>query len=72
MTNEGHVNKYLGVEIEEDQKSKLITFRQTFLTQRAIKIAMLKEANTMNVTVVKPILTKNLKGKNTTAAWDFG
>ena len=37
ITDEGDVEKYLGVEIERNKEDKSLTFKQTFLIQRAIE-----------------------------------
>ena len=36
LTDEGDVEKYLGVEIERNKEDKSITFKQTVLIKRAI------------------------------------
>ena len=41
LTDEGGVDKYLGVEIEWNKEDKSITFKQTFLIQRAIELVPL-------------------------------
>ena len=38
LTDESDVDKYLGVEIEQNKEDKSITFKQTFLIQRAIEL----------------------------------
>ena len=40
LTDEGDVDKYLGVEIEKNKEDKSITFKQTFLIQRAIELVI--------------------------------
>ena len=38
LKDEGDVNKYLEVEIEQNKEDKSITFKQTFLIQRGIEL----------------------------------
>ena len=43
LTDEVDVNKYLGVEIEQNKEDKSITFKQTYIIQRAIELAGLSD-----------------------------
>ena len=45
LTDEGDVEKYLGVEIERNKEDKSITFNKTFLIQRAIELLGLRYSN---------------------------
>ena len=60
LTDEGDVDKYLGVEIERNREDKSITFKQTFLIQRAIELAELSDSNQVDIPAVKPPLSKDL------------
>ena len=45
LTDEGDVDKYLGVEIERNKVDNSITFKQTFLIQRDIELVGLSDSN---------------------------
>ena len=62
ITDEGDVDKYLGVEIERNKEDKSITFKQTFLIQRAIELEGLSDSNQVDIPAVKPPLSKYLEG----------
>ena len=38
LTDEGDIEKYLGVEIDRNKEDKSITFKQKFLIQRVIEL----------------------------------
>ena len=59
-TDEGDVNKYLGVEIERNKENKYIAFKQMFLIQRAIELVGLSDSNKVDIPAVKPPLSKYL------------
>ena len=59
ITNEGGVDKYLGVEVEQNEEEKSKTFKQMFLIQRAIELLGLSHSNQVDITEVKPPL-KNI------------
>ena len=59
LTDEGDVEKYLGVEIDLNKEDKSITFKQTFLIQRAIELAGLSDSNQVDIPAVKPSLSKD-------------
>ena len=62
LTDEGDVDKYLGVEIELNKEDKSITFKKTFLTQRAIELAGLKNSKQVDIPAVKPLSSKENLG----------
>ena len=45
LTDEDDVEKYLGVEIEQNKEDKSITFKQTFLIQIDVELAGLSDSN---------------------------
>ena len=49
LTDEGDVDKYLGVDIERNKEDKSITFKQTFLIQKAIELAGLSNSNQVDI-----------------------
>ena len=61
--------KYLGVEIERNKEEKSITFKQTFLIQRAIELLGLRDSNKVDIPAVKPQLSKDLEGASQTSTW---
>ena len=64
LTDEGDVDKYLGVEIEQNKEEKSITFKQTFLIQTSIELAGLNDSNQVDIPAVKPPLReKDLEGE---------
>ena len=67
-TDEGDVYKYLGVEIERNKEDKSITFKQTFIIQRAIELAGLSDSNQVGIPAVKPPLSKYLEGESQTSS----
>ena len=60
LTDEGDVDKYFEVEIERNKEDKSITFKQTFLIQRAIELAGLSDSNQLDIPAVKPPSSKDL------------
>ena len=71
LTDEGDVNKYLGVDIERNKEDKSINFNQTFLIQIAIELAGLSESNQVDIHAVKPSLRKYLEGASQTSTWEY-
>ena len=71
LTDEGDVNKYLGVEIERSKEDKSITFKQTFIIQRAIELAGLSDSKQVYITAVKPPLSKDFEGLIRTSTWEY-
>ena len=71
LTDEGGVDKYLGVEIEQTKKDKSITFKQTFLIQRAIELVQLSDSNQVDIPAVKPRKSKYLEGASQTSTWEY-
>ena len=71
LTDEGDADKYLGVEIDQNKEDKSITFKQTFLIQRAIELAGLSDSNKVDKPAVKPPLSKNLEGASQTSSWEY-
>ena len=71
LTDEGDVDKYLGVEIERNKEDKSITFKQTFLIQRAIEFAGLSDSNQVDTPAVKPPLSRYLEGASQTLTWEY-
>ena len=71
IIDEGDVKKYLGVEIERNKEDKSITFKQTFLIQRAIELAGLSNSNQVDIPAVKPPLSKDLEGASQTSTRDY-
>ena len=67
LTDEGDVEKYLGVEIERNKEDKSIISKQTFLIQRAIELAGLSDSNQVDRPAVKPLLSKYLEGASRTS-----
>ena len=66
LTDEGDVEKYLGVEIEQNKEDKSITFKQTFLIQKSIELAGLIDSNQVDIPAVNPPLSKYLEGARRT------
>ena len=62
LTDDSDVDKYLGVEIERNKEDESITFKQTFLIQRSIELAVLSNSNQVYIPAVKPPLNKDLEG----------
>ena len=62
LTDEGDIDKYFGVEIEQNKEDKSTTFKQTFLIQVAIELAGLSNSNQVDIPAVKPPLSKHLEG----------
>ena len=71
LTEEGDVDKYLGVEIERNKEDKSITFKKTFLIQRAIELAGLRDSNKVDIPAVNPPLSKDLEGASQTSTWEY-
>ena len=71
LTDEGDVDKYLGVEIEQNKEDKSISSKQTFLIKRAIELAGLRDSNQVGIPVVKPPLSKDLEGASRTSTWEY-
>ena len=71
LADEGDVEKYLGVEIERNKEDKSISFKQTFLIQRAIELAGLRDSNKVDIPAVKPPLGKDLEGASRTSTWEY-
>ena len=69
LTDEGDVDKYLGVDVERNKEDKSITFMQTFLIQRSIELVRLSNVNQVYITAVKPPLSKDLEGASRTSTW---
>ena len=57
LTDEGDVDKYLGVDIDKNKEDKSITFKQTFLIQRDLELAKLSDSNQVDIQAVKPPLS---------------
>ena len=66
-TDEGDVDKYRGVDIERNKEDKSITFKQTFLIQRAIELVGLRASNQVDIPAVNPPLSKDLEGASRTS-----
>ena len=71
LTDEGDVDKYLGVEIERKKENKSITSMQTFLIQRAIELAGLSDSNQVDIPSVKLPLSKDLEGASRTSTCEY-
>ena len=71
LTDEGNVDKYLGVEINRNKEDKSITLKQTFLIQRAIGLVGLSDSNIVDIPAVKPLLSKDLEGASRTSTWEY-
>ena len=71
LTDEGDVNKYLKVEIEQNKEDKSITSKKTFLIQRAIELAGLSASNQVEIPAVKPPLSNDLEGASRTSTWEY-
>ena len=71
LTDEGDVDKYHGFEIERNKEDKSITFKKTFLIQRAIELAGLSDSNQVDIPEVKPPLSKYLEGARRTSTWKY-
>ena len=71
LTDEGDVNKYLRVEIEQNKEDKSITFKQTFLIQRAIELAGLSNSNQVDIPGVNPPPSKYLEGASQNSTWGY-
>ena len=71
LTDEGDVDKYLGVEIERNKEDKSITFNQTFLIQRPIELSGLIDSNQVDIPAVNPPLSKDLEGASQTSTWEY-
>ena len=71
LTDKGDVKKSLEVEIELNKEDKSITFKQTFLIQRAIELAGLSDSNKVDIPAVKPPLSKDLEGASRTSTWEY-
>ena len=69
LTDEGDVDKFLGVDIEQNKEDKSITFRQTFLIQIAIELAGLSDSFQVDIPAVNPPLIKYLEGSRRTPSW---
>ena len=71
LIDEGDVDKYLGVEIELNKEDKSITFKQTFLIQRAIELVGLSDSNKVDIPAVKPPLSKDLEEASQNSTWEY-
>ena len=71
LTDEGDVNKYLGVDIERNKEDKSINFNQTFLIQIAIELAGLSDSNQVDITAVNPQSSKYLEGAISISTWEY-
>ena len=71
LTDEGDVDKYLGVEIERNKEDKSITFKKTFLIQRAIELLGLRYSNQVDIPAIKPPLSKDLEGASRNSSWEY-
>ena len=70
-TDEGDVDKYLGVEIERNKEDKSITFKQKILIQGAIELVGLSDSNQVDIPAVKPTLGKYSEGSSQTSTWEY-
>ena len=71
LTDEGSIDKYLGVEIERNPQDNSISLKQTFLIQRAIELTGLCNANNFDIPAVKSPLNKDDEGTKQTSVWDY-
>ena len=72
LTDEGNIDKYLGVEIVERQDG-MYEIKQPFLTRRIINELKLSEIDSQKrpTLVGKPLLHKDLKGKPRIKSWNY-
>ena len=71
LTDEGDIEKYLGVEIDRNKEDKSITFKQKFLIQRVIELVGLSDSNQVYIPEVKPPLSKYSEGSSQTSTWEY-
>jgi hypothetical protein len=76
LTDEGDINKFLGIKIKEITKNKF-ELSQPFLIERICNVLGLGsneynvQTNTKVTPVGKPLLNKDLKGKPHTKDWKY-
>ena len=77
LTDEGDINKFLGIEIKQVTKNKF-EFSQPFLTERIVNLLGLEnnefgiDYKTKVTPVGKPLLNKDLAGKPRKLTWTYG
>ena len=71
LIDEGDVDKYIGVEIEQNKEDKSITFKQTFLIQRAIELVGLSSSNQVDIPAANPSLSIYLEGTSRASTWEY-
>ena len=76
LTDEGNINKFLGIDIKQVTKNKF-ELSQPFLTERIVKLLGLEnnkfgiDCNTKVTPVGKPLLNKDLAGKPRKLTWKY-
>ena len=70
-TDEGGVEKYLRVEIEQNKENKSIDFKQLFLIQRLIELVGLSNSNQVDIPAVNPPLSTFLEGASRTSTSEY-
>lgn len=70
ITDEGEVAKYLGVDVRRPN-DHTYELRQPYLIQRIIETLGLNDSNEHTVPAVKPLLSKDVKGKRKIETWNY-
>ena len=70
-TDESYVEKDLGDEIERNKEDQSINFKQAFLIERSIELAVLSDSNQVDIPAAKPPLSKDLEGVIRTSTWEY-
>ncbi len=73
FTDEGKLNKYLGVDIRRDSEEKGFTLMQPFLIERILQAADidLRMTNSRSTPVVGPLLSKDIDGLERKHDWEY-